>query len=249
MAYGCGGTTRAADADAGASGRAGGGAGGAGSAGAGAGSAGMSGAGAGGLAAGGSAEQAPLLIDGVPVGDCREPTSATRLPGCPERPPGEGFACEAPNGVKQCPYDIEVREGEAWQRVFVCHPEQLTWSSSQFQCGVVCPDLAPHVLELERNCEGRTITKCANPDIVYAFETAQQLLDSALERALRSCWGDMSYGTRFRIEVEQGCATRFESAVALPPAVASCVTGRLNGLRWDCASNLRCGRYYVAILL
>jgi len=233
----CGSKTRSSGEDAGASGAGTGGA-----------SAGTSGDAAGEQGVGGR-DEPPPTIDGVPIGDCREPTSETRSAGCPEEPPMESEVCEAPDGLKQCPYTIEVSEGSASQRVFICHPEQLIWGSLQASCGMLCPELGPHVIELEQPCAERTMTTCRSANIIYAYETAQQWLDSAFEGAVARCVGGSTYGTQFWLELENGCPARFASAVALPQDVAECVSSTLNQTRWDCAVDLSCSRYLVPIPL
>jgi len=197
-------------------------------------------------------DERPTSIEGVPIGDCHPPTRESKIAaGCPEDPPINGTACEAVGTVKKCPYAIRVADGEAKQLVSICHPEQLTWGSSEVSCGLVCPDLGPYVLELSQTprCAARAETACRSRDVLFGFETEQQWLDTAFGRAISRCTSGARHGTRYLLELKNGCPLRLSSADPLPPDVSACVAAQLSAVRWDCGKSLACGRHLVPIPL
>jgi len=200
----------------------------------------------GGGAAGAPDAPEPMLIDGVPIGDCREPTSETREPGCPAQPPQPQAACEAPNGLKACAYEIEVADGRASQMIYTCHPDQLIWGSGQVPCGLACQPPAEHVVGLTTSCSDAPVTTCRDPDQLFAFETAQQWLDSAFEKVLHRCVGD-PIGVLYQLELAGGCPVRISSNMAFTANQLACLVPAL-GVRWDCAANLSCSRFLQILL-
>jgi hypothetical protein len=197
---------------------------------------------AGGTAGSGGAGAEPTIptFHGVPIGDCRLPSDATRTDGCPVEPPEDSRPCEAPNGLKTCTYDIQVSDGRANQVVYTCHPDQLTWGSLYAPCGLVCGSLSGDVIELGTNCSAREPVSCKSSDSVFAFETEQQWLDDAFGRLLSDCLGQKRYNRQIQLELADGCGTRLSSNVAFSSDEAACLKKQLDNVRWECGLRLSC---------
>lgn len=178
------------------------------------------------------------MMDGVPTGDCRVP--APPPAGCPAAPPKPGSSCEAPNGLLQCPYDIYVEAGRASQRVFICHPAELVWGELDELCGTSCGPLGSSVIELAAPCGAEPLTTCKDSGTVFAFETAQQWLDSKFMSVLMSCLGERRFDRQLRLELQDGCPSRLSSSAPFSDADVQCLSSALNGAHWDCARELSC---------
>lgn len=186
------------------------------------------------------------MKDGVPIGDCRE-TGETRPAECPAQPPEDQTSCAAPDGLLSCPYDIRVANGRASQAVYFCHPDQLQWGSALLSCGVLCDPPAEHVLDLGgAECEARATSPCESGTI-FAFATEQQVFDSAFESVIQSCLGEV-IGTRYQLEVRNGCPARISSSQPFSEPATQCLRGRLGSLRWSCALDLSCSAYQRVLL-
>lgn len=187
------------------------------------------------------------MKEGVPIGDCVE-TASAGLAGCPPEPPTLSESCEAPGGVYlQCPYEIRVERGRAAQVIYTCHPEQLFWGGFMASCGEVCRPPDANVLELDASdCEQRAITSCKDLGAAFGFETQQQWFDSAFEKLIASCFGEV-LGRQFQLEVENGCPARLSSSAPFSSSAQACLTDQLNQLRWDCALDLSCSTFLRAL--
>lgn len=203
-----------------------------------------SGANAGGV---GAVPQTSSTIGGVPVGDCREPTSEMlAAEGCPARAPVEGAACETATAVKRCAYGVEAADGQSSQLFSFCREGSRFWTSHRLLCGRLCPELGPQLIEVpqSRACSERAVTTCGVTSVVE-LDTQQYRLDNAFERTLYDC-GAASYATSFLLQLEDGCPVRLSSEAALPPEVSACLVGTLSTARWDCGVGLVCGLYFIA---
>jgi hypothetical protein len=193
----------------------------------------------GGTTGSGGAEPAIPTYMGVPIGDCRVPSAATRRPGCPATPPAASAAC-TPDGPKQCTYDLQVSEGRAMQLVYTCDANQQMWGAFYVPCGMVCSTLSGGVLELAADCEARQPVSCKSSDWTFAYETSQQWLDAAFERVISDCFGEARYDRQFQLELVNGCGTRVSSDVTFTAEAAACLKKELDNVRWDCGLQLSC---------
>jgi hypothetical protein len=188
--------------------------------------------------------------DGIPIGDCHEPTAdqLTAL-GCPISKPAPMSACTAPVGTV-CRYDIDTSLGSsAHQDVFACNSEGNWGAGSSALCGQKCSYSGSTVIDLDStNCSSRAITRCIDAmNRQYAYPpSAQSLLNDYVLEALNTCMAGSFLGY-VTLNVESGCATRLTTDRSFSTEVVSCLKQRFESIRLDCAMQVLCSNFGVAL--
>lgn len=188
--------------------------------------------------------------NGVPIGDCREPTTAQQTAlGCPTTAPAPMSACAAPIGTI-CRYDIDTSLGYiAYQNVFGCDSEGSWGPGASQLCGQTCSYSGSTVIDLDSaNCSSRTLTRCIDAmNRQYAYPPpAQTLLNDYLHDALNTCLGGTFLGF-VTLDVKSGCAKRLTTDRSLAPEQSACLKQRFESVRLDCAQQVLCSSFGVAL--
>jgi hypothetical protein len=185
------------------------------------------------------------LDDGVPVGDCVDPTPAELASlGCPATNPDALATCDAPASTI-CRYPIQVASGRSTQVIISCSrqdPASPTWAGVTATCGESCGSPAVNIIQLGgAACVERPVTACDQP--VGFPMPAQDRLDGMLAGQLAPCVGGESGDYRVEVQFEGGCPTQvsFDDSHGLPPTLAACLEAQLETVHWDCATHLLCG--------
>jgi len=190
---------------------------------------------------GGDERDIPRL-DGVPIGDCREPSDAERTTlGCPAAPPQEGASCNLARGVT-CAYSLSTNQGSAYQDLYMCSNDvNRQWWSLQERCGELCTDGGPHVVELDvTDCTSRPADTCELEGAVFAYApSANTLLSFTLGNVIDDCApGTVNFSAT--LELERGCPTRFSTNYAFSPEALACIQAQLGRARYACGERLPC---------
>ena len=187
--------------------------------------------------------------EGVPIGDCEELSAAAlAMRGCPPKTPMHESSCGA-SGDPVCPYEITVSEGRAEHAVYRCLPlvqeGPRVWFGSRYVCGESCssPDPANTIQFEGSACADRPLATCAEGALFAPGVPAQDYLVEELSKHVYACFGSAAVNTLLELEVRAGCPVRLSGPAPFDAAVAACLEGRLEGLRWDCAQKLACVHY------
>ena len=195
--------------------------------------------------------------DGVPIGDCTEPTPAELAAlGCPATEFQQGASCDRPAALR-CRFAISARNGYASQDVLQCAPSNsptspgaMVWLGARVTCGRTCHLPAANAIALAAaGCEGRPVASCrgdleaALGQAFSAESTAQDLLDAELAAVVVACAKGGVFNQLIEVTVANGCPRTLAVPTDFDPALAACVKARLEGARWDCAVPLACGSY------
>jgi hypothetical protein len=199
--------------------------------------------------------------DGVPIGDCVEPSPAELAAlGCPTTEPQQASSCNLPAELR-CRFAISTRNGYASQDVLQCAPSNfptssvaMEWFGARVTCGRTCGLPASNAIALvAADCEGRAVVSCrgdlkAGGLVFTAESTAQNLLDAELEAVVFACAKGTVYNELIEISVANGCPRTLALPAGFDPALAACMKARLERTRWDCAVPLACGSYQRILL-
>jgi hypothetical protein len=194
--------------------------------------------------------------DGVPIGDCVEPTPAELAAlGCPATAFQQGSSCDRAAALR-CRFAISARNGYASQDVLQCaasnsptSPGAMEWLGARVTCGRTCQLPATNAIALvTADCEGRAVVSCrgdleAQGQVFSAESTAQDLLDAELAAAVFACAKGGVFNQFVEVSVANGCPRTLAVPTGFDPALAACVKARLESARWDCAVPLACGAY------
>jgi hypothetical protein len=119
-------------------------------------------------------------------------------------------------------------------------------SAGQVPLGDTCDDPAPPVegcepgaaaVVLAANCAQRREVSCSALAGAAAMTDGERL-NLTLNELLRGC---LEHINVLKVQLEGGCATRFELSMPNPSALA-CVSRRLESERYTCAASAICGR-------
>jgi hypothetical protein len=218
--------------------------------------AGATGGAAGGSPAGdGSARTIPTK-NGVPIGDCVDPSaSALAAAGCPTAQPPMMSACGAPAGTV-CRYEIQTEPGYSQQAVFVCSdkswgPGVLNTCGQICQLGVAATSPPAQIVDLQGGaCASRPVTECQGvPGTQYwaPAQTAQTRLNEQLRAQIAVCYGSMQENS-IQVQVIDGCPVRLTVQAVVDASVIECLTTGLATQRWSCAMDLVCAQYSMFYL-
>ncbi|MDB4983057.1 MAG: hypothetical protein JWM82_3809 [Myxococcales bacterium] len=199
--------------------------------------------------------------DGVPIGDCVEPTPAELAAlRCPATEPQQESSCDS-SAALRCRFAISTRNGYASQDVLQCAPSNsptsfgaMKWFGARVTCGRTCELPASNAIALvAADCEGRTVVSCRGDleekgAVFSAESTAQDLLDAELAAAVFACAKGDVFNELIEVGVASGCPRTLAVPAGFDPSLAACVKARLERTRWDCALALACGSYQRILL-
>ncbi|HET7538789.1 MAG TPA: hypothetical protein VFK05_02925 [Polyangiaceae bacterium] len=204
---------------------------------------------AGSSGAGGGHPNVPRL-NGVPIGDCREPTDDERTAlGCPRSPPSERAACDLAPGIT-CAYSLSTDQDTAYQDLYLCASDLgRQWWRLRERCGALCVDGGPHVLELDAaDCTSRPPDSCELPGTSFSYApSGDTLLSYILADVIESCSpGAIDFSVT--LELAHGCATRLSTTYEFSPAELACLREKLESVRYTCGELLPCTDYAMYLI-
>ena len=188
-----------------------------------------------------SADGAIPRKNGVPIGDCVDPSreELTSL-SCPLDPPQDSEPCS--DFGKVCRYAIDTFPTASTRATFQCTEQNRNWERSVDTCGYACDFGLGNVVELNHvDCAGRPLTGCE------MAATAQDGLDKALSSFLSVC-SALLVPLRFQVQTIDGCPARLSSSQPFSPSQLECLVGGLSRLRFQCALLLECGDVIVSFI-
>jgi hypothetical protein len=208
--------------------------------------------------AGGGTAGAPLggaggadvpRLDGVPIGDCREPTDEERVAlGCPASPPEAGTSCDLASGVT-CGYSLSTDRGGSNQEIYLCsNDEDRLWWTVGRECGELCTDGGPHAVELDASdCASRPADDCELEGAVFAYvPSGYTLLSYTLSDVIKACGPSSNFSAA--LELEHGCPTRLTTNNEFSPEALACIRETLESKRYTCGELLPCVDYSEILL-
>jgi hypothetical protein len=181
--------------------------------------------------------------DGIPVGDCTEP-SASELTrdGCPVNA-SDGGACAATQAGVVCRYAIETQPEftSAVQSYAVCLDGR--WVPGAQRCSDMCRACLDGISAQRfdtSDCATRALLACPADPSVVPRPTAQNLMDDELERLVESCGPKPLYSPGAEIDFENGCPAALLTATQVDPGLVACLVSKLTSVRYECAVPLPC---------
>jgi hypothetical protein len=205
---------------------------------------GSAGAPFGGAGGAGSSGDVPRL-NGVPIGDCREPTDEERTAlGCPESPPEDGASCDLTRGVT-CAYSLSTDHSGSYQDLYLCsNDEERHWWLLQEGCGQLCTDGGPHALELDASdCASRPPDDCPLEGTVFAYApSGSTRLSYTLSDLVKACTPAVA-NFSVALELAHGCPTRFTTNYEFSSGALDCIRETLESRRYTCGELLPCVDY------
>jgi hypothetical protein len=188
-------------------------------------------------------------LDGVPIGDCREPTDDERTAlGCPVSPPEAGTSCDLAPGVT-CGYSLSTNRGSSYQELYLCsNDEERQWWTLAQSCGEVCTDGGPYALELDASdCASRPMASCELEGAVFAYApSGATLLKYTLSDVISACAHIDIFSAA--LELTQGCPTRFTTNYEFSPEALACIRETFENKRYACGELLPCVDYAAVLL-
>ena|SRR6188768_691061 len=185
------------------------------------------------------------LLNGIPIGDCREPTADEHAAlGCPQSPPTEGAPCDFARGAS-CAYSLSTDRGDASQNLYFCSNDaERQWSLTQEQCGYVCTDRGPKVLEFDvADCATREEDNCQDAGVVYAYTpSGSRRMSDLLSQAIRHC-APADLNLSVSLDLVRGCVKSFSTTHEFSQAALACLRERFESLRYACAEKVPCVSY------
>jgi hypothetical protein len=188
------------------------------------------------------------MKDGVPIGDCVDPTpEQLAATGCPATQPDPSSGCFVDPSV-DCRYPIKVQgEGLSSQLIFRC--ERGTWDPGSTEwCGQTCDVVGVngnHPIELPiGSCPERALAECDDgKGTMYAHDpSALTLTIAMLQSALEACNASIA-GNAVTLELDNGCPKRLSSGAAFDVNTTKCLVDHFGSVRWKCATMLPCASF------
>jgi hypothetical protein len=182
--------------------------------------------------------------DGIPIGDCTEP-SASELTrdGCPASE-ADGVACDAAQNGDVCRYAIETEPEfmSAFQGYAVCLDGR--WVPGDQRCSDTCHSASTGIETVRfdtSDCSTRPRLACARVDpTVVPRPSAQNSMDDELEALVQGCSPSAWYA---EVDFENGCPTELITSSSIDPSVVACLVSKLTGVRYDCAVPIPCSSW------
>jgi hypothetical protein len=172
---------------------------------------------------------------------------------CPDAVRLGQIACDHGELYDQCSYFQFALDDpeEAREPKFVCQSQCVALEGSPFwsgwctECARTClpPIEDSVVVELDTSdCAQRASTPCSE-----GFETRQLNLDATLTNLLprdSGAYSELRNNTALQVELEDGCPSRFYVSGGGNPLmrVTAVLQPALTGVRFECATDLSCGR-------
>ena len=185
--------------------------------------------------------------DGIPVGDCTEPTPSQQADAGCSVPQPVGSPCDVQGAA--CRYSIETSQelASALQNYSVCLDGR--WFATTERCSETCRaarDLVETTFDTS-DCEARPELAC-NPGMFGDDQTspplsAQVLMDEELEALLATCGLLDAPGPDVEVDFENGCPSALGVLASLDPTVVACLVANLAGARYGCARLLPCSHW------
>jgi len=188
--------------------------------------------------------------NGIPVGDCTDPTPEERMSeGCPSREPLSPmeYACDAAHEGVLCRYDVwtEPEFGNAGQDYVLC--DDGYWSAPLGQeCSVTCHAAQTGIDTLmldTSDCSSRRVLACDPIEDYPIPPSAQVLMDTELQTLLQGCAMSKPYGFGVEVDFSDGCPSELVTSVSLDPDIVTCLAAALVGARFQCAVPLPCATW------
>jgi hypothetical protein len=199
-------------------------------------------------AAGAEPEPRVPTKNGVPIGDCKEPTPEELMAaGCPPVEPVAGDACDLPEGTS-CEYGIVTDYGLSEQRLAIC--EGRAWSQIfQSLCGATCQPLGPSRTLDTADCFARTAEPCKTTSLpdklpMSAYGATLGQLDIII---VGGCDGPIAPVNEIELEFAGGCPSSVSAPSRTQAPALDCVVNALANVRWECAAPIPCVNWVVNI--
>lgn len=182
--------------------------------------------------------------DGIPIGDCTEPSASELMrDGCPASE-SDGLACALAQEGSECRYSLETQPAftSAVQHYTVCLDGR--WVPGAERCSDMCHSAATGIDSVHfdiSDCATRARLTCAPGDpTIVPRPTAQNLMDDELEALVESCAASKPFPSTSEIHFENGCPSELLTSSSPDQSVVECLVSKLTGVRYDCAVPLAC---------
>jgi hypothetical protein len=184
-------------------------------------------------------------VDGIPLGDCREPTAdELSEQGCPAAAP-EGYAACTQSNLS-CSYGTSSSAGYALQDNFYCYNSQ--WSKSQTVCGYGCQGRFEYEIDFTADCADRELIDCVErSNTTYSNPSSQSYLDEVVGLIVMECGGELTY-RYMQFEFIDGCPTHATFDHEQTPEFLECLSEALGNAKLSCAINLTCSNQGITPL-
>jgi len=182
--------------------------------------------------------------DGIPIGDCTEPSPSELMrDGCPVSQ-SNGVACAEAQEGAVCQYAI-VTDAEgmsAFQNYTVCLDGR--WIPGGRRCAETCHSSVTDstITRFDTSdCATRTELLCPPSDATIVPQpSAQDEMDHEIEELLRTCEMTQRVGVGAEIDFEDGCPSALVTSSSLDPSILACLMSGLSVARYVCAVPLPC---------
>jgi hypothetical protein len=180
--------------------------------------------------------------DGLPIGDCTDPTpEELAASGCP--PELEYMApCTEIGAI--CRTEIRTDASQTSQGYLTCQENGQLNVGVLLTCGSTCDVSAGNDAMLDAtDCSSRPVTECDTSEVTYGVPPlAQQRADRELAQVIQVC-GGFPIDNRIQVKLLNGCPYALSTTPTLSASIVDCLKGTLSQVRWSCAEDLMCASW------
>jgi hypothetical protein len=184
--------------------------------------------------------------NGLPIGDCTEPTAEElAASGCPAvlEPGAPCTQIEA-----TCRSEILTDDRtRSVQNYFTCQEDGHLGGGSGYVCGKTCNGSAGNDATLDiSDCSSRPFTECDTTNVNYPY-LAQDKADHELARIIQACGGPL-IDIRVEVKVMNGCPYALSTISTVSASVVECLKATLSNVRWSCSEDLACVSWFMLFM-